>query len=68
MAEFLATTPKRVLVGDDVREYTGLRFNVLTQVLRQSADATRAFEARGWAKTTRKAVGLAGKGWALVRD
>lgn len=66
VAELLRTTALDRLTYADTMERCRVRKNHMAQVM-ASVTVQEAMRSRGWAETTRKALGLPGKGKVLVR-
>lgn len=67
LLDLLLTTEQHVLTSEDIKEHTGIKANHIDRAL-ASPKMSRAASAHGWIKTTRKAVGLSGKGYVLARQ
>lgn len=66
IANILLTTDQRQISVGELCERSGVRPDLSTRTF-ATAEVQRAVTARGWTVTTRKAIGLPGKGKVLVR-
>ncbi|EXJ16000.1 DEAD/DEAH box helicase family protein [Imhoffiella purpurea] len=67
LALLLADTEKTLIEAKEVAEVTGIKSDSITRSLNAPA-VKMTVEARRWRKATRKAAGLSGKGWVLIRE
>ncbi|NCC26320.1 MAG: hypothetical protein EOM25_14170 [Deltaproteobacteria bacterium] len=66
LALLLQETELVVLTASDVKEETGILSSKIDRTLHSPAVAP-VLKANGWRKTTKREVGLSGKGWVLTR-